>query len=101
MCQSFKGVSFSFRVFFGKDGLGFFVREQRKKNISSWGNETKGCSSHRERVQTPARTPPIVSHRKKTDTTKHNPPNYGDTAVLFFCSFKKGEERERERERES
>ena len=106
MCQSFKGVSFSFRFFFGKDGLGFFRSfEQRKKNISSWGNETKGCSSHRELcVQTtPARTPPIVSHRKKTDTTKQTTQTI--TVIIrsffFFCSFKKGEERERERERES
>ena len=33
MCQSFKGVSFSFRVFFGKDGLGFFVRLNKGRRI--------------------------------------------------------------------
>ena len=39
---------------------------------------------------------------KKTDTTKHNPPNYGDTVVLFFVLSKREKrERERERERES
>ena len=42
--------------------------------------------------------PIVVSHRKKTDTTKHNPPNYGDTVVLFFVLSKR-EKRERERER--
>ena len=101
MCQSFKGVSFSFRFFFGKDGLGFFRSfEQRKKNISSWGNETKGCSSHRERVQTPARTPPIVSHRKKTDTTKQTTQTITVIRSFFFFVLSKREKRERERERE-
>ena len=42
--------------------------------------------------------PIVVSHRKKTDTTKHNPPNYGDNTVVLFFVLSKREKRERERE---
>ena len=103
MCQSFKGVSFSFRVFFGKDGLGFFRSfEQRKKNISSWGNKRKGCSSHRELcVQT---TPARKSHQSSLIEKKRTQPNttHQTTVIIrsfFFLFFQKGR-RERERERE-
>ena len=53
-------------------------------------------TSRAKRANPGTQKPPIVSHRKKTDTTKHNPPNYGDTVVLFFVLSKR-EKRERER----
>ena len=100
MCQSFKGVSFSFRVFFGKDGLGFFVRLNKGRRIFLRGEMRQKVVRHIESACKPrhARHQSSLIEKKRTQpNTTHQ------TTVIrpfFFFVLSKREKRERERERE-